>query len=214
MYIVHTCLLKNRFFSLWQYRHNTAVYYREKNYIYIYTRIKGWIGLMGGGSVRMVRLAGTRKKKERTHTQTDRHLILLLYYMFVLVRTHMYMNLGVWAREYIPRGTRFGPMLGEIHPKHNDISGTNHNYVNLNMNFLSIDKIFSISFPTIKKIFINLQWCVFKILFILDRKYFWRVYNKCSNELSFFVDGRDVRKANWMRYVLPAYINAAQVRAI
>jgi len=74
-------------------------------------------------------------------------------------------TIGVWAREYIPRGTRFGPMLGEIHPKHNDIS---------------------------------------------DRKYFWRVYNKCSNELSFFVDGRDVRKANWMRYVLPAYINAAQ----
>lgn len=74
-------------------------------------------------------------------------------------------TIGVWAREYIPRGTRFGPMLGEIYPKNNNIS---------------------------------------------DRKYFWRVYNKETNQLSFFVDGKDVRKANWMRYVLPAYINALQ----
>lgn len=74
-------------------------------------------------------------------------------------------TIGVWAREYIPRGTRFGPMLGEIYPKNNEI---------------------------------------------VDRKYFWRVYNKGTNQLSFFVDGKDVRKANWMRYVLPAYINSAQ----
>jgi hypothetical protein len=46
----------------------------------------------------------------------------------------------------------------------------------------------------------------------VDRKYFWRVYNKQTNDVSFFVDGKDVRRANWMRYVLPAYINAAQVR--
>ena len=76
-------------------------------------------------------------------------------------------TIGVWAREYIPRGTRFGPMLGDIYPRNNNIA---------------------------------------------DRKYFWRVYNKQTNELSFFVDGKDVRKANWMRYVLPAYINDAQVR--
>ena len=75
-------------------------------------------------------------------------------------------DLGVWAKEYIPRGTRFGPMLGDIYPRNNNIA---------------------------------------------DRKYFWRVYNKQTNELSFFVDGKDVRKANWMRYVLPAYINDAQV---
>jgi hypothetical protein len=74
-------------------------------------------------------------------------------------------TIGVWAKEYIPRGTRFGPMLGDIYPRNNNIA---------------------------------------------DRKYFWRVYNKQTNELSFFVDGKDVRKANWMRYVLPAYQNDAQ----
>ena len=44
----------------------------------------------------------------------------------------------------------------------------------------------------------------------VDRKYFWRVYHKISNEVKFFVDGKDVKKANWMRYVLPAYKNSAQ----
>ena len=44
----------------------------------------------------------------------------------------------------------------------------------------------------------------------VDRKYFWRVYDKITNEVKFFVDGKDVRKANWMRYVLPAYKNCAQ----
>ena len=44
----------------------------------------------------------------------------------------------------------------------------------------------------------------------VDRKYFWRVYDKHSNEVKFFVDGKDVKKANWMRYVLPAYTNSAQ----
>jgi hypothetical protein len=76
---------------------------------------------------------------------------------------------GVWASEYIPRGTRFGPMQGEIYPR-NAVPAT------------------------------------------VDRKYFWRVYDKQTNDVSFFVDGKDVRRANWMRYVLPAYINAAQVQ--
>ena len=44
----------------------------------------------------------------------------------------------------------------------------------------------------------------------VDRKYFWRVYDKLSKEVKFFIDGKDVKKANWMRYVLPAYTNSAQ----
>ena len=44
----------------------------------------------------------------------------------------------------------------------------------------------------------------------VDRKYFWRVYDKATNEVAFFVDGKDVRRANWMRYVLPAYKHALQ----
>jgi hypothetical protein len=78
---------------------------------------------------------------------------------------------GVWASEYIPRGTRFGPMQGEIYPR-NAVPAT------------------------------------------VDRKYFWRVYDKQTNDVNFFVDGKDVRRANWMRYVLPAYINAAQVQRV
>ena len=30
------------------------------------------------------------------------------------------------------------------------------------------------------------------------------------DQVKFFVDGKDVKKANWMRYVLPAYKNSAQ----
>jgi len=75
--------------------------------------------------------------------------------------------IGVWAKENIPAGTRFGPMLGDIYLKN-------------------------------------------KVPPSIDRKYFWRVYDKTTNDVSFFVDGKDVRIANWMRYVLPAYNNAAQ----
>jgi len=74
--------------------------------------------------------------------------------------------IGVWAKEYIPAGTRFGPMVGDILPA--DITKA------------------------------------------VDRKYFWRVYDKATNEVAFFVDGKDVRRANWMRYVLPAYKHALQ----
>ena len=43
-----------------------------------------------------------------------------------------------------------------------------------------------------------------------DRKYFWRVYDKTSNQLKFFIDGQDTRKANWMRYVLPPVMDSPQ----
>ena len=52
--------------------------------------------------------------------------IYIVIYLCVHLFISMYI-LGVWAREYIPKGTRFGPMLGEIHPKHNDISGKRKN---------------------------------------------------------------------------------------
>ena len=73
--------------------------------------------------------------------------------------------IGVWAKEFIPAGTRFGPMVG--------------------------DKYRCDEVPQ-----------------AMDRKYFWRVYDKSTNEVDFFVDGKDVSRANWMRYVLPAYRQA------
>ncbi|KFM78153.1 PR domain zinc finger protein 1, partial [Stegodyphus mimosarum] len=68
--------------------------------------------------------------------------------------------LGVWATDYIPKGTRFGPMDGDRY----HASEVNH---------------------------------------VTNKKYFWRVY-KNGHEY-YYVDGFDVNKSNWMRYVSPAY---------
>ncbi|XP_064629184.1 PR domain zinc finger protein 1-like isoform X3 [Lineus longissimus] len=68
--------------------------------------------------------------------------------------------LGVWSTEFIPRGTRFGPLLGEIFEK---------------------DKVPKSA----------------------NRKYFWRIYK--DNDLYYYIDGYDVKKANWMRYVNPGH---------
>ncbi|XP_065332689.1 PR domain zinc finger protein 1 isoform X1 [Cloeon dipterum] len=66
---------------------------------------------------------------------------------------------GVWSTGVIPRGTRFGPLVGDIYAK---------------------DEV-----PQTK-----------------NKKYFWRIYN--DNESYYYLDGCDVSKANWMRYVNPA----------
>ncbi|KAL3281800.1 hypothetical protein HHI36_005000 [Cryptolaemus montrouzieri] len=72
---------------------------------------------------------------------------------------------GVWSTGYIPRGTRFGPLVGEIYTKDAVPSSAN-------------------------------------------RKYFWRIYK--DNELYYYIDGYDTTKANWMRYVNPAYSSESQ----
>ncbi|XP_023316193.1 PR domain zinc finger protein 1 [Trichogramma pretiosum] len=72
---------------------------------------------------------------------------------------------GVWSTDRIPKGTRFGPLVGQIHPK----------------DAVPPDA---------------------------DRKYFWRIYQ--NNELCYYIDGYDVQKANWMRYVNPAYSTESQ----
>lgn len=72
---------------------------------------------------------------------------------------------GVWSTDRIPKGTRFGPLVGQIYPKD--------------------------SVPP-----------------DIDRKYFWRVYK--GQELYYYIDGFDVKKANWMRYVNPAYSSDSQ----
>ncbi|XP_022647630.1 PR domain zinc finger protein 1-like isoform X2 [Varroa jacobsoni] len=81
--------------------------------------------------------------------------------------------LGVWSTDYIPRGTRFGPLIGERYER--DAVPPDAN-----------------------------------------RKYFWRVYSSASAEDGshcsdyHYIDGFDVTKANWMRYVSPAYSSAKQ----
>ncbi|KAF4513912.1 UNVERIFIED_CONTAM: hypothetical protein B566_EDAN017729 [Ephemera danica] len=72
---------------------------------------------------------------------------------------------GVWSTSYIPRGTRFGPLVGEVYAK-DAVPRT------------------------------------------ANRKYFWRVYK--DNELYYYIDGCDIMKSNWMRYVNPAYSSESQ----
>ncbi|XP_059206541.1 PR domain zinc finger protein 1 [Centropristis striata] len=72
---------------------------------------------------------------------------------------------GVFSKEYIPQGTRFGPLQGVIYTKDNVPKQAN-------------------------------------------RKYFWRIYS--GGQLQNFVDGYDVHRSNWMRYVNPARSLAEQ----
>uniref|UniRef100_A0A3Q0S660 PR domain containing 1b, with ZNF domain n=1 Tax=Amphilophus citrinellus TaxID=61819 RepID=A0A3Q0S660_AMPCI len=72
---------------------------------------------------------------------------------------------GVFSKEYIPQGTRFGPLQGEIYTKDN------------------VPKL-------------------------ANRKYFWRIYS--GGQLQHFIDGYDVHRSNWMRYVNPACSLAEQ----
>ena len=67
--------------------------------------------------------------------------------------------------DYIPRGTRFGPLTGDRYEK--DSVPPNAN-----------------------------------------RKYFWRVYS--SADEYHYVDGFNVMRANWMRFVNPAYSSENQ----
>uniref|UniRef100_A0A672I006 PR domain zinc finger protein 1 n=1 Tax=Salarias fasciatus TaxID=181472 RepID=A0A672I006_SALFA len=72
---------------------------------------------------------------------------------------------GVFSKEYIPQGTRFGPLQGDIYTKD------------------SVPKQ-------------------------ANRKYFWRIYS--GGQLQNFIDGYDVHRSNWMRYVNPARSLAEQ----
>uniref|UniRef100_A0A3P8TXT2 PR domain zinc finger protein 1 n=1 Tax=Amphiprion percula TaxID=161767 RepID=A0A3P8TXT2_AMPPE len=72
---------------------------------------------------------------------------------------------GVFSKEYIPQGTRFGPLQGDIYTKDNVPKQAN-------------------------------------------RKYFWRIYS--GGQLHNFIDGYDVRRSNWMRYVNPGRSLAEQ----
>ncbi|XP_069556478.1 PR domain zinc finger protein 1 [Brachyistius frenatus] len=72
---------------------------------------------------------------------------------------------GVFSKEYIPQGTRFGPLQGDVYTKDNVPKQAN-------------------------------------------RKYFWRIYG--GGQLQNFIDGFDVQRSNWMRYVNPARSLAEQ----
>ncbi|CAN0230461.1 unnamed protein product [Lampetra fluviatilis] len=73
--------------------------------------------------------------------------------------SHTGQVVGVLSREFIPKGTRFGPLQGDVYLR--DAVPQNAN-----------------------------------------RQYFWRIYR--HGELQHFVDGWDVSRSNWMRFVNPA----------
>jgi hypothetical protein len=43
-----------------------------------------------------------------------------------------------------------------------------------------------------------------------DRTYFWRLHDLSTGRLTAVLDGRDTRRSNWMRHVVPAYQAAGQ----
>lgn len=45
---------------------------------------------------------------------------------------------------------------------------------------------------------------------VADKKYFWRVFDRLRNSVMWIRDGKDVTRANWMRYVQPAYHGQGQ----
>ena len=67
---------------------------------------------------------------------------------------------GVWSQVLLPRGTRFGPIVGKIITPH-------------------------------------------EVTPDMDRKHFWKIFNKATGGVSFIRDAKDVTVANWMRYVQP-----------
>ncbi|CAN0296759.1 unnamed protein product [Lampetra planeri] len=73
--------------------------------------------------------------------------------------SHTRQIIGVLSSEYIPEGTRFGPLVGDIYTED------------------AVPKE-------------------------ANRQYFWRIYR--HGELQHFVDGWDVSRSNWMRFVNPA----------
>uniref|UniRef100_A0A1B6C4A5 PR domain zinc finger protein 1 n=1 Tax=Clastoptera arizonana TaxID=38151 RepID=A0A1B6C4A5_9HEMI len=85
--------------------------------------------------------------------------------------------LGVWSTGYIPRGTRFGPLVGEVYAKNSVPNTANRKYF----------------------------W---RVQIKEDRRFVHKVYK--DNQLYYYIDGFDITKANWMRYVNPAYSTQSQ----
>ena len=83
------------------------------------------------------------------------------------LRRHGQQALGVWSTDYIPRGTRFGPLAGQVYRKDQVPEHAN-------------------------------------------RSYFWRVYEDKEQDDFYYIDGFDVDKANWMRYVNAAFSAESQ----
>ncbi|XP_069961214.1 PR domain zinc finger protein 1-like isoform X2 [Cherax quadricarinatus] len=101
-----------------------------------------------------------------TEDNCDNHATLSLPRNLVLKDSHTISDvMGIWSTDYIPRGTRFGPLVGECYAK---------------------DQVPKTA----------------------NRKYFWRVYR--GDEVYYYIDGYNTSKANWMRYVNPAYSSQAQ----
>ncbi|XP_072160719.1 PR domain zinc finger protein 1-like isoform X1 [Bemisia tabaci] len=86
--------------------------------------------------------------------------------------------LGVWSTSYIPRGTRFGPFVGDVYAKD------------------------AVPKSAIRKYFWRVQ--------IRDDPEMWPYEIYEENQLFYYIDGYDVSKSNWMRYVNPAYSSDSQ----
>ncbi|XP_063218700.1 PR domain zinc finger protein 1 [Bacillus rossius redtenbacheri] len=102
---------------------------------------------------------------------------------------------GVWSTGYIPTGTRFGPLVGEVYARDAVPSAANRKY------FWRVKNIENFGLIIKKKVrFAGSDACV--------RTFGSQVYK--DNELYYYMDGYDTKKSNWMRYVNPAYSSESQ----
>nr|CAD7394317.1 unnamed protein product [Timema cristinae] len=138
---------------------------------------------------------------------------------------------GVWSTGYIPTGTRFGPLVGEVYAKDGVPSSCalTAGMVTLVIRCLYPDS----SVYTLVIRFLYPDWrcrdswaCTLtggvETLVIRGLYSDCRCRDSCDqgyvpllqvykdNELFYYMDGYDTRKANWMRFVNPAYSSESQ----
>ncbi|KAH1004819.1 hypothetical protein HUJ05_005592 [Dendroctonus ponderosae] len=146
---------------------------------------------------------------------------------------------GVWSTGYIPRGTRFGPLVGEIYAKDAVPSTANRKYfwrVQLREGFCRHSaKDSKVTAGLSPQTSHCMAQCVFQLNACLPQNFLFVISGNCfsrtfmvfdayslaamvqglvaiykGNELFYYIDGYDVSKANWMRFVNPAYSSETQ----
>ncbi|KYM78410.1 PR domain zinc finger protein 1 [Atta colombica] len=149
--------------------------------------------------------------------------------------------LGVWSTSYIPKGTRFGPLVGQVYTKDSVPADANRKYFWRGSQRCPMAKFNEFRYELLPHRFTTREQLIAETEAYFDgfdKSYYsddlkklenhWIKYieltkdyveknesikKKCvykNNELFYYIDGYDVQKSNWMRYVNPAYSSESQ----